>query len=173
MIGVFSDWMVPLRIANAAGARVRPAQLQDLHSLDPHWQASPGVPVRYVFVGCDFLGLYQQPVATTPLNVTYVRAPIALVNAADVPEIPAEYHPRLVEYGVYRLRQAEGGSEFQKALPMLDSYLDGAQHYADYVRSRNKGARYDAVPFELRQFDRSKLAGARPDLLPLNVPPNT
>jgi hypothetical protein len=158
MLSVFADWIVPLRITDAAGAKVRPARFEELTSLDSGWPSSPGAPYKYVAAGVDFVAVYRQPAgAGTVLNVTYARAPLPLVSDADVPEIPAEYHPKLVEFGIYRMRQVEGGQEFAKTLPMLAGYLDGAQHYADYVRARNKGSRYDAVPFELKSFDRSEM----------------
>lgn len=155
--GAFADWIVPLRIATAAGAKVRPSGLEELTSLDSQWVSSAGNPVRYVHVGADLLGLYQQPAAGAGLNVTYARAPLVLVLATDVPEIPAEYHPSLVKYGIYRCRQSEGGDEFAKVLPLLNDFLDDAQKYGEYVRKRNLGNRYDNVPFELEAFDRSQL----------------
>ena len=125
------------------------------------------MPQRYNHAGDDFLSLYQQPAATgTTLQVTYARAPLALAADTDVPEVPAEYHPKLVDYAIYRMRQAEGAQEFEKALKYFDSFLDGAQHYGAYVRSRNLGSRYDKVPFELESFDRSGLLKLRKDLVP-------
>jgi hypothetical protein len=110
--------------------------------------------------------LWQQPAAGATLSVTYARAPVALVLDTDVPEIPAEYHGALVKYAVYRCRMGEGGQEFAKTLRYFDGFLDGAAHYARYVRARNIGSRYDKVPFELEHFDRSRLLKLRPDLMP-------
>lgn len=165
MLTIFADWIAPLRITMADGSKVRPARLDELTALDPNWIASPGTPQRYVAVGGDFVGLYQQPTDSWALWVTYARAPVPLVLDADVPEIPSEYHPRLVEYAIYRCRQVEGGQEFQKSLKYFNGFLDGAKHYAAYVRSRNIGGRYDTVPFELESYDRSKLLTLRPDLM--------
>ena len=167
MLDLFSDWIVPLRITSDAGAKVRPARLEDLVSLEPQWVASPGAPARYTHVGADLVGIYKQPTAAgTILSVNYARAPLTLALAGDVPEIPAEYHPKLVEYAIYRCRQAEGADEFAKALPALATFLDGASHYASYVRARNRGSQYDAVPFELESFDTSQLLKLRADLVP-------
>lgn len=167
MLSYFSDWMVPLRITTSTGQKVRPARVEELTALDTNWQDSAGAPYRYAAAGADFLALYQQPPSTgTTLSVTYVQAPVALVNPADTPQIPAEYHPKLVAYGVYRPRQVEGGQEFAKTLPMLNEFLDGAQHYANYVRARNRGSQYDKTPFELEKFDRSTLLKLRKDLMP-------
>ncbi len=170
MLPTFPDWIVPLRITDATGGKVRPGRITDLSAFDSNWQTSPGPVKRYVYLGCDFIALYQQPITPVLLSVTYARAPLPLALAADVPEVPAEYHPGLVDYAIYRLRQNDGGSEFQKALPLFDNFLERARHYADYVRSRNLGSRYDAVPFEMQRFDRSQLHTLRPDLVPLNKP---
>ncbi len=158
MLQYFTDWIVPLRITTAAGAKVRPARLEDLASLDGAWWNSPGAPSRYAALGADFLALYQQPAsAGTTLQVTYARAPLPLLLPTDVPEIPGVYHPRLVDYGIYRCRQVEGGQEFAKSLVYLASFLDGATHYGRFVRARNLGSRYDKLPFELEAFDKSQM----------------
>jgi hypothetical protein len=158
MLQYFTDWIAPLRIATASGAKVRPASLADLDALDSQWRNSPGAPQRYASMGADFLALYQQPAsAGTTLQLTYARGPVTLVANADVPEIPQNHHPLLVGYAVYRLRQVEGSQEFQKSLPYLNDFLDGAQVYGNYVRERSAGNRYDSEPFELAKFDRSKM----------------
>jgi hypothetical protein len=172
MLTVFPDWIVPLRITTAAGAKIRPARLEDLSCLDPQWIQSVGPLGRYVALGADLVGVYQQPAAATTLQVTYARAPVPLVNDLDVPEAPAEYHPKLVDYAVYGMRQGEGAQEFEKALPFFDSFMQGAIHYGKYVRSRNLGSRYDKVPFELEKFDRSQLLKLRKDLMPERRPSN-
>jgi hypothetical protein len=157
---IFPDWIVPLRIATAAGAKVRPARIDQLWALDSQWPAVPGSPSRYAHVGADLVALYGQPASTgTTLNVTYARAPVTLVNDTDVPETPAEYHPPYVDYAIYRCREVEGGEEFAKTLPLFDGFLAAAGKYAGYVRARNVGAGYDKIPFELDSFDRSRLVG--------------
>jgi hypothetical protein len=166
MLTGIPDWIVPLRITTTAGAKIRPARLEDLNGLDPQWMTSVGTIKRYVALGVDLVGIYQQPASPTVLNVTYARAPVALVLDADVPEIPAEYHPKLVDYAVYGMRQGEGAQEFEKALPFFGSFMEGATHYAAYVRSRNLGSRYDKVPPELEKMDLSQLLKLRKDLMP-------
>lgn len=158
--GLFADWIVPLRIATLTGAKVRPVRLADLTALDGQWTSSPGNPTRYVHTGADLLALYQQAAGGVTLKVTYARAPLVLALDADVPEIPAEYHPSLIDYAIYRCRQSEGAEEFAKTLPLLGTFLDAMQKYADYVRARNKGFLYDSQPFELASFDRSRLLGS-------------
>ena len=173
MLATFSDWIAPLRMGTAAGIKVRPARIEDLTSLDSGWINSPGSPVRYAAVGADLVALYQQPAAAgTTLLVTYARGPAGMVNSTDTPETPAEYHPRYVDYAIYRLRQVEGAQVFQSVLPLASAFLDAAQQYAGYVRARNRGSQYDTVPFEIESFDRSPLLTVRQDLVPLRKDPN-
>lgn len=164
---IFPDWIVPLRITTTAGAKVRPGRLDDLSSLDSQWMAQPGAPYRYAHLGADLLAIYGQPAAGgTTLNVTYARSPLVMAADADTPEIPGEYHPALVSYAIYRVRQVEGAQEFAKAIPLLGEFLDAAAKYAAYVRARNRGGQYDKVPFEIEAFDRSQLLKLRGDLVP-------
>lgn len=166
MLTVFSDWVCPLRITATSGKKIRPSRMEELSALDSQWITSPGTVSRYVTSGCDLVGVYNQPTVATTLNVTYVQAPAPLVLATDTPASPAEYHPKLVDYGIYRCRQGEGAQEFEKALPFFDSFIQGATQYGNYVRSRNAGSRYDKAPFELEKFDRSQLLKLRKDLMP-------
>lgn len=166
MLTIFTDWIVPLRITTQAGAKVRPGRLEDLSSLDSLWMAQPGDPYRYASLGADLLALYRQTATGTTLNVTYARCPLTLAADTDAPEVRAEYHPSLVAYAIYRLRQSEGAAEFAKALPMLGEFLDAAGKCAAYVRARNRGSQYDAGPFEIEAYDKSQLLQLRADLVP-------
>jgi hypothetical protein len=153
----FADWIVPLRISTTTGAKVRPARVAEIAATDAKWWARPGSPSRYVSLGADLVGLYGQPATSITLNVTYARAPVAMANATDAPEIPEPYHPALIDYGINRVRQSEGAQEFQKTLAGLDLFFAAADRYAEYVRARNKGSGYDKLPFELASYDRSQL----------------
>jgi hypothetical protein len=159
MLPLYPDFIVPLRIATLGGSKVRPARLSGLWSLDSKWPASPGSPVRYAAVGADLVALYQQPAAAVSLTLTYARAPAALAADTDVPEIPSEYHPQMVSYAIYRLRQVEGANGLAAALPLLAEFLAAATEYGNFMRARNIGAGYDALPLELALYDKSRLLG--------------
>jgi hypothetical protein len=156
MLSVFSDWIVPLRIASS-GVKIRPARFVDLWALDSGWPTSNGAVTRYVAAGADLIGIYQQ--ASSTLAVTYARAPVTMVADADTPETPQEYHPVYVSYAIYRLRQVEGGEPFKAALPLLTQFLDASAEYAGFMRSRNIGSGYDTLPLEFKLWDRSALVG--------------
>jgi hypothetical protein len=163
MLTVFSDFLVPLRIATLGGVKIRPSRFNDLWALDASWPSSPTQITRYVAAGADLIAVY--PAQATTLNVTYARAPVAMVNAGDVPEIPAEYHIQLVNYAIYRLRQVEGGLVLASVLPLLDEYLASAKEYGAWMRARHLGANYDTLPAEFALYDRSRrVATAAPEV---------
>lgn len=167
MLAYFPDWLCCLRVSDITGKKIRPTRLDDLTALDSAWLNQPGDPKRYAAVGADLLIAYPQPpVIGTTLQIKYAQCPAPLVNLTDTPAIRTHLHPALVDYTVYRCRQIEGGGEFEKVLPNLDSFLQAAQAEADYVRARAIAGRYDKMPFELERFDRSKLLKLRADLPP-------
>jgi hypothetical protein len=160
----FSDFLLPLRVRVSAGSplagtRVKPVRLQDLDALDPNWQAANGTPERYACLGFDFVAFYKVPAAPNTgvgVDITYARSPLVM-TAASTPEIPEEDHPALEACAIPLLRAKEGGSEFQKAVPLFDVFMAAATKRANYVKARNLAQRYDRVPFALDRFDRSKL----------------
>ena len=169
LLSVFADMIVPLRIMDATGAKIRPVRLDDLAALDSQWPAVAGAPKRYARLGADLLAIYPQPTAATIIQVTYARSPATLAADTDVPEIPVEYHPELVNYAINRLRQVEGAEQLARTMPLLNSYLDAAQACGAYVEAKNRGGQMDVTPFELQSYDRSQLLDVRKDLVPLQA----
>jgi hypothetical protein len=159
MLSVVGDWLMPLRISTAGSPYtvLRPARLAELDALDAGWQSNINPPTRYCALGFDFTSFYPQWTGSLSLETVYAASPHTLVADTDVPEIPADHHPDLVDYGVYRLRFREGAGEFAKALPYLQRFLNGAKKYGAYIRARNLAARYDKLPFELERADLSML----------------
>ena len=156
MLTVFPDWIVPLRISTASGAKVRPCRIRDLWALDANWPNSPNPITRYAALGADLVAVYGQP---TSLTVTYAHAPVTMVNPTDTPATPAEYHQNYVSYAIYRLRQVEGIEVLKSTMPLFDEFMEAVSEYADQMRTRNMGAGYDALPpeFALRDKSRSKV----------------
>jgi hypothetical protein len=158
MMQQYPDWLLPLRVRIAGGVKLRPSRLSDLAALDGYWPASGGVPSRYAHVGFDLLCVYQQPLdAETSLAITYARCPVQLVNPGDVPEVPYEYHPALIDAAIVLSRCKEGGGEWKKNLPLWDRFMDGCQKLGAYVKARNVEQGYDRLPVEIARYDRSKL----------------
>lgn len=159
MLDTFSDWIVPLRFRNALGNKVRPSRLADLAALDSDWSIQAGVPTRYAHTGFDLLSVYKQNTSTVP--ITYARSPIDLLSTYPAdnsvePEIPAEYHPTLIDGAIVLARVKEGMQEWQKVLPQWDRFLGSAAELADAVRARCREQGYDAAPVEINRYDQSR-----------------
>ncbi len=149
----FPYWLLPLRVRNSSDAKIRPATLAELDALDPLWQTRTGTISRYVSVGYNLLYVYKQ--ATASLTVTYARSPVALALDADIPMIPEEHHPAVVDGAIPLLRLKEGDGELSKTLPYFERFVAAIQIEAGRVRRRNLN--YDHQPPELDKFDLSKL----------------
>jgi len=164
MLPVFPDWLLPRRVLNSAGQRLRPGRLNVLDALYPNWTNSPGTPKRYAHLGFDLLAICQQPTENDVMLVTYAQAPAPLENPTDVPEIRENSHFALPNYAAYALRQPEGGQEFRKFLGYFNDFLDEAQAVQMLVKAKNVDAGYERPPFELERMDRSRLVawGKRP-----------
>lgn len=149
------DFILPLRVTTASGARIRPTTLHRLNLLGL-WR-TPGTPTRYAHHGYDMLVLAPQFAAPTVIKLTYAASPAAMVGDTDLASIPAEQQTHLVDFALWWLRLKEGGQEHTNTGEYLNRFLDHAQKYADFVRARSKAQRYDAEPFDLRSFDRGQL----------------
>jgi hypothetical protein len=154
-LSALPDYLCPLRLM-ISGNRVRPSTLADFDAENDAWQRSPGTPTRYSVIGFDLWAVNKQPVATTAADFFYARSPVTM-TAAMTPEIPEEYHQSLVKYGKYRVRIKEGAQGLQRAVEDLNSFLDDMTRLAEIVRARGKAAKFDVLPFELQDFDRSRL----------------
>jgi hypothetical protein len=159
MLDTFGDWIVPLRIRNQVGNKVRPCRLADLAAIDPNWSTITGFPARYAHTGFDLLSVYK--VATATIPITYARSPVELLSSypgdnAQVPEIPERYHPMLIDGAIPILRTKEGAQEWQKVLPQWQRFLDAVDELAGKVRARCREQGYDAAPVELNRADQSR-----------------
>jgi hypothetical protein len=161
----FPDFLVPLRV-QVGSTRIRPATIAELDAENDQWQATQGTPARYLTRGFNLFAFTPQPITDTVLTLTRARAPVQLVADA-FPEIPEEYHgTALLNYGVYRIKLKEGAQGLQRGMGYLNAFLDDAQRLGDFVRARSQAARYDALPFELKLFDRSRLIKALKEKTP-------
>lgn len=161
VLPTFTDFLLPRRVLNSAGQRLRPAKLSELDALDSGWQSTPGIPTRYAMVGLDLLAVYPQPVATDALTVTYARAPVLMTVSGNTPEIPARSHYSLSNYAAYASRLLEGGQEFAKFGGYFNDFLDEAQELQELMKARNLDLRYEKNPFELAGVDRSTLVWSK------------
>lgn len=158
----FPLWLAPLRIRRSGG-KLRAVTLKDLDALDRDWQAAPGDPDRYAFLGFELLAVHPTP-ASEALSVTYAKCPVRLAADADVPEIRAEYHEALVDGAIPLLRMKEGAQEMASSAHRFTRFLDAVKECGDKTRARYRAAQYDRVPAELKLADLSAI-------IRLKVPP--
>lgn len=152
-----SDLIVPLRITLANGARLVPTRIHDLDGLSDAWRAATGTPTHYVQEGHDALIVTPRPTGASLARITYAAVPAALALSGDVPEIPEEHHPCLIDFAIWYLRLKEGGQEHAKTVDYLNRFLDDAEGFGDYVRARAKAQGYNRQPPDISLFDRSRL----------------
>lgn len=158
---VFPDFLAPLRIA-VGGIRLRPCTLGDLDTFNDQWQATAGSPTRYAQLGFNFWAVTPQQTFDLLSQWTYARSPVLLVNPTDTPEIPKEYHPALVAYGLYRVKLKEGAQGLQRGMGQFNEFMDAAKEHGDFVRARSRAAAYDTLPWEAAVYDRARLASQKP-----------
>ena len=149
-----SDFIAPLRVTSA-DRRVKPATLHELAARDSKWRTRTGTPRRYAQNGFDLIAFL--PHASVSLTLTYAAEPAPLTTDLQVPEIPGEQQIHLPDFGIWWLRQKEGGQEAKNAAVYLKRFLDHAEKYSKFVRSRTRGPIYDTPPFDLTHFDRGRL----------------
>jgi hypothetical protein len=158
----FPDFLAPLKVT-VGPTRLRPATFGDLDVLDDQWQSRSGPPSRYAAEGFNFWAVTPQRAFDLPSSWTYARSPIVLTGGEDeTPETPEQYHPALVSYGIYRVKLKEGAQGLARGKEQFTLFLDAATEHGDFVRARSRAARYDTLPFELKNFDRARLFGRQP-----------
>lgn len=152
----FDNWLAPLRVANGA-TKIRPATVAQLASLNVSWEGIEGEVSRYAHLGMDSMAVYRHPASPgTTLTSTYAKFPAALASNSDIPEIPEEYHPYLIDAAIPFLRLKEGGQALESALPLMQRFIECAGGVARYVRARSLDLRYDTVPAETITTDLSR-----------------
>lgn len=83
-----------------------------------------GVPTHY-WVWASTINVYPTPQAVGTLMLYYTRVPNVLTLDTDVPEIPAPYHPRLVEYCIAQAYELDDNFEsYQKKMQQFQDGMD-------------------------------------------------
>lgn len=156
---IASDYLLPLRVTGINNKRIKPQRFHDLDAIKSAWITTQGTePDYYASAGFDLFAVSPTPlVGTTNLSVTYVAEPTALTAGGDTPEIPAENHPALVDFGVYWCRLKEGGQECANVMPMLERFIKDALAVRAVVRDRSIAHGFDSIPPEVKLSDMSRL----------------
>lgn len=151
------DWFLPLRVRISGGAKVLPGTVGDFHAEERSWPAERDIIRKYAAMGCNLLAFYPVPAIDTAVTITYAYSPARLEDDADEPEIPAEDHPALSDYALWRCELKAGGADLANANSRLQSFLELAVKRGTQVRARNMGQGYDRLPSELTKADISRI----------------
>jgi len=95
-----------------------------------------GLPIYYVMTGLDVVTVWRVPNIPVNLRVVYARKLPELVNAGDVPLIPASLHYAIVQAGAAIALQSENEEErsenaekqFTNTVNRTWSRMSGSQH---------------------------------------------
>lgn len=159
MLSAYPDWLIPLRVAQAAtGLKVEPATLDALDALDTAWSASAAAPTEYGCLGFDLFFVHG---TTGSLSITYARMPATLAADTDQAEIIDAYQPCLIDYAIGKVRAKQGGEEFARSRAYFQRFLLSMQAAAEDNRARAQAAGHDREPFELTKLAKQLAKGAQ------------
>lgn len=91
--------LLTLRSLRYDGIKLKKLSLQEAEELfPPGLPMGNGTPQWFYREAADFVILPAADVATKVLTTIYTRVPVAVAVVGDTPELPVEYHNRIVEY---------------------------------------------------------------------------
>ena len=151
-----ADYLVPLRVT-VGGLRVRPSSIRDFDARNANWQTATGSDPRYATLGINLFAVSASPAIAAIASITHAYVPALLVNGADVPPTPEDYHESLIKFATVWIRLKEGAQEFAKTVGLYREFLEDAAKLGGYVRLRSLAAKYDQLPLELTKQDLSRL----------------
>ncbi len=128
------DYALPSDLLTLVSVRYGTEKLAalTLQEADEYVDASTnnqGVP-QYFSVWGSTISLYPIPTdANTSLNLFYNRQPLVVNDNSDIPEIPAAYHLRLVEYCIAQAFELD--SEMESYQAKMAQFNDGVKNTKD------------------------------------------
>ncbi len=147
--------IAPLKLYRGT-TRMHPARPQEFAAEDTYWRIKTGTAKRYGMMGATLLVLDLKPTSGTVFTLTYAATAADLAADSDVPEIPLEDHPAIVDYAEWRMLATSGGAEFVAAKDPLGRFLAVAAKRAAAIRERFSVLGYDRKPKELKQPEESE-----------------
>lgn len=104
----------------------------------PGYSAAQGYPVgtpTHYWLFAGKINLYPAPVAdgTTDLVLYYTKVPTEVAADGDTPELPVQYHNRLVEYCVAMAQEIDGNLEaYQMKMSQFSSNVNDLKSVDDW-----------------------------------------
>lgn len=138
-----------LRSVRVAGRKLTPVSIEQAAELIPNLNSSPsGVPTHFTVFAAK-IDLYPTPNFSDPndIQLYYTRNPVVAVDPKDVPEIPLQYHNRIVEYCLQKAYELDEnweaanvkGQQFSVGVAEIKG-RDVVQDYYPAITSIDEGA---------------------------------
>ena len=153
------DFFIPVGVY-ATGTRMEPIRIADLNMLTTSWINDAGsTPVYYWTLGAlgqtPSLWLYPRPTVDTRIRMTYAAIPDRLVNDANVPRIPQEYHYVLVQYAyAWELLKERGPLLANKAYREFTKFVQQVNELQSIVYRRAPDRDWQMIPWDLTAVQR-------------------
>jgi len=130
-----------LRSVRYDGNVLTPVSLPEAEQIAPSYDAGSavignGVPTSY-WVWGGFINLYPIPNnSVSTLKMYYTRIPAQVTAVGDTPELPVQYHPRIVEYCLAQAYELDNNPQ-QQTLKMGQFATGVGQTDTDMWQPRN------------------------------------
>lgn len=129
-----SEYRIPLdvltlRTCKYKGRILKAMTIQEADEyIDGHDSAPEptGTPERY-WIWANTINLYPAPTTTEPgvLMLYYTRQPVAVATTASIPEVPPNYHNRIVEYCLAQAYELDADwASYQGKMQMFQQGID-------------------------------------------------
>lgn len=148
-----------LRSAKWQGVKMQAVSMEEADALTLSTSATvpTGVPTTYwQFARQIYLWPIPGVSAASDLVLYYTRVPTALTVVGDTPELPLQYHPRLVEYCV--AQAAELDDNLQHYAMKMSQFKQGVGELKDNATWENHDV-YPSITPSLRDYGGDSLLG--------------
>ncbi len=126
--------LLTIRSIKYAGLKLRAMTFSEAEQYIPNFDDTTNYPSDIptaFWVWANQLTLYPNPSGIKELRIYYTRQPVAVSILADIPELPLQYHNRLVEYCLqqaYELDENWAAAETKKT-----QFMSGVNNTKDNV----------------------------------------
>lgn len=148
-----------LRSAKWQGVKLQGLSMEEADALTLSTSSTnpPGVPTTFwQFARQIYLWPIPATSGTTDLTLYYTRVPNTITVVGDTPELPLQYHPRLVEYCV--AQAAELDDNLQHYAMKMQQFKAGVDNLKDNATWENHDV-YPSITPSMRDYGGDSLLG--------------
>lgn len=132
----FPTDLLTLRAAKYLNYKLQSFSQEQLSALLPGFEASSetGVPTAF-WVHERKINLYPTPSedVTNGLSILYTKVPTTVTSVSDTPELPIQYHPRIVEYCIAQAAELDDNlNHYQLKMNQFKAGIDSMKDNTDW-----------------------------------------